>query len=112
MHLYLAALVPPAALGVLATEPTNDLLGYLQSGGVIGMFVVLTWSLVTRRVVMGWTYDAMVQERDYYREIAHKGIELADRQVTVAEALAERAGILDNRAALISQREAGRIDNG
>jgi hypothetical protein len=80
-------------------------INYIQSGGIIGVLVVLTVALLTRRIVPGWTYDAMERDRDYYRDVAHKGVELADRQVKVAEVLADRAGLLETRAAVLTRRE-------
>lgn len=83
-------------------------ISYIQTGGVIGMFMVLTWALLSRKIVMGWTYDAMEQERNYYRELAHKGTEIADRQMSMAEAMFARMGVLSARGDVLEAREAAR----
>lgn len=88
-----------------ASDPVSSWIDTLQSAGVLGLFVILSFAALTRRIVPGWAYDSMERDRDYYREIAHKGVELADRQIKVAEVLADRAGILDSRAAVLSRRE-------
>ena len=84
---------------------TINWISFIQTGGVIGMFVILTWALLRRKIVMGWTYDAMEQERDYYRELAHRRTELADRQMDMAEALFQRVGVLTARGAVLEARE-------
>lgn len=76
-----------------------------QSGGVVGMFIILTWAILTQKLVPGWVFTAMERDRDYYRDIAHKGVELADRQIAIAETLADRAGLLETREQLLSRRE-------
>lgn len=83
-----------------------DWLQYIQSGGVIGMFIVLFYALLTRKLVMGWTYDAMVSERDYYRGIAYKTTDISDRQVKVAEEMVSRLDNLNMRTELLDAREA------
>lgn len=90
---------------MLATEPGADWLAYVQSGGVVGVFLALTWGLLTKRIVMGWTYTDMVEERNYYRDLAHKGTEIADRQTTVAEAMLERVGVLELRGQVLEAAE-------
>jgi hypothetical protein len=61
-----------------------------QTGGTIGVLVLLVVAILTRKIVPGWTYDAMEKDRDYYRELAAHGTEIAARQMTVAEVLADR----------------------
>ena len=78
-------MVPPVVTLSVFQATNAELPGWLQdvqTAGVIGMFVMLFFCLLTKRLVMGWTYDAMVTERDYYRGIAYKTTELADRQVS------------------------------
>lgn len=90
---------------IFATEAPTTILDYIQAAGVIGMFVLLTWAFLTRRIVPGWTYDSMETDRNYFRDLAHKGTEIADRQMTVAEALYERVGVLQLRGDVLEQAE-------
>lgn len=62
--------------------------------------------MLTRRIVPGWVYDSMVEERNYYRELAHKGTDLADRQMTIAEELYSKIHSLeDNRRGDLQREE-------
>ena len=103
---------PLAAVAILQT--TSDLPGwvdYIQSGGVLGVFIIMAYALLTRRVVMGWTYDAMVAERDYYRGIAYKTTDIADRQVTTAEEMLKRMDTIALRSEVLEAREEKRRGN-
>lgn len=101
-----------ASIGVvtLATDngPIADWLQYIQSGGVIAMFIILFYALLTRKVVMGWTYDQMVGERDYYRNIAYKTTDIADRQVHTAEEMMKRMDTIALRSEVLEGREDAR----
>lgn len=79
-------------------------LSYIQSGGVIGMFCVLAWALASRKIVMGWTYDKMESERDFYRNISYKTTEIADRQVQAAEEMLRRMEILNSRSTVMDAK--------
>ena len=88
------ALLGVASLPVIAaaagTGEPQTWIDFVSSGGVIGIFVLLCWLVLKRKLVPGWTYDAMEADRDYYRDLAHKGTDLATRQMDIAEALMER----------------------
>lgn len=90
----------------------TSVLDYIQAGGVIGMFVLLTWAFLTRRIVPGWTYDSMETDRNYFRDLAHKGTEIADRQMTVAEALYEKVGVMEVRRDVLEAAEQERTLHG
>jgi hypothetical protein len=95
-------------LAILAvTSPVvTPWLGYLQSGGVMGMFLVLTWGLLKRKIVMGWTYDRMEAERDLYRDLAFKSTDTAERQVATAEEMLRRMDRLALRGEVLEARDA------
>ena len=46
------------------TGDAKAIVDLLQSGGLIGGFVLFFLALYTRRLVFGWMYDQMKQERD------------------------------------------------
>ena len=101
-------MVPPVVTLSVFQATNAELPGWLQdvqTAGVIGMFVMLFFCLLTKRLVMGWTYDAMVTERDYYRGIAYKTTELADRQVSTAEEMLKRMDTLALRSEVLEGRE-------
>ena len=89
------------------STPVTDWVQWLQSGGVIGLFCILAWALLRRKLVMGWTYDAMVAERDYYRSIAYKTTDIADRQVNTAEEMLRRMDTMALRSEVLRARGQG-----
>lgn len=105
--LSILTLLPPLAV-VAFLQTQTDLPGWvqdIQTSGVIGMFLLLAFGLLTKRLVMGWTYDAMVAERDYYRNIAYKTTDIADRQVSAAEEMLRRMDTLVLRSEVLGTRE-------
>lgn len=102
--------LPVSVIALLATDaaPSPSWLQYIQSGGVIGMFVVLMYALLTRKLVMGWTYDRMEAERDLYRNIAFRTNDLAERQVNTAEEMLKRMNSISLRGDVLEARETKR----
>lgn len=83
-------------LAILEVAPVSgDWTSYVQTGGTIGVLTTAIIGILRQWIVPGWTYQAMVKDRDYYREIANQSIILADRQTTVAETLTQH---LTNRS--------------
>jgi hypothetical protein len=82
---------------LLVVDPTTDWTNYVQTGGTIGVLTAAIIGILRQWIVPGWTYQAMVRDRDYYREIANQSILLADRQTTVAETLTEHLTRSDQR---------------
>lgn len=87
---------------MILTEPSGQLdwTNAVQTGGVVGLLLLVVFCLLTKRIVPGWTYEAMERDRDYYRELANKGTEIADRQMNLAEGLAERLDRADHEKRL------------
>lgn len=86
----------------------------VQTGGTVGLLILVVFCLLTRRIVPGWTYDAMEKERDYYRDLANRGTDIAARQMNVAEVLTDRLGqseALEREARLMMRREVLRRDS-
>jgi hypothetical protein len=67
-----------------ASDPTGDLIGLVDRGGVVSLLIILTIAGWRRWIVWGWQYDAMTLERDYWREIAMRGATVAEKAVDVA----------------------------
>jgi len=66
-----------------ASEP--DTLDYIERGGIIGVGIVLFWLLATKRLVMGWYYNEMKEDRDKYRQIALSTVETGEKATATAE---------------------------
>lgn len=81
----------------LGDGTTDNWTNYIQTGGVVGVLSLLVAGILREWLVPGWTYRAMVKDRDYYRDIAHRSITLADRQTTVAEVLTDHLVTADRR---------------
>jgi hypothetical protein len=84
---FLGANALLAGVTLFAAGSEGQWVDIIERGGVIGMFVLLTWAVLTKRLVPGWAYSAMERDRDLYRDLALKG-------ANVTEHLAERLGIV------------------
>jgi hypothetical protein len=51
-------------------------------GGLLAFFII---ALVKRWVVLGWQYDAMVDERDRYRQLAERSLGVGEKVADVAK---------------------------
>jgi len=68
----------PADLG-------TDTITYVERGGVVGLLLLVFVMLVTKRLVLGWQYDEIKEDRDRYREMALKLLQTGETTASTAE---------------------------
>lgn len=84
-------LIADMVIKLAAVEPSPiDWLDLVSRAGVVGLFVLFTWAVLTKRLVPGWSYVSMETDRNYYRDLAEKGTAMAERQLDLAERIVER----------------------
>jgi hypothetical protein len=68
-----------------------DLWQIVQTGGTVGVLVLVVWLLLTGRMVPGQSYTAMVAEKDRQiqksDEREERSTALSERTIAVAEAM-------------------------
>lgn len=57
-----------------------------------GLLLAALFGLYRQWWVPGWSYRAVVTERDFWRGVALKGLGTTDKALTIAESKAERSG--------------------
>lgn len=73
--------------------PPTTLIDYIQSGGIIGMFVVILWSGIKKWWVFGWQYQELKERHAKLGEERDGWKELALRSTNLAESLQEMAKV-------------------
>lgn len=53
--------------------------------GVIGLLVGALFALYKRWVVMGWSFQAVEEDRDFWRDLALGLLKVNDKAISVAE---------------------------
>lgn len=53
--------------------------------GVIGLLAGALFALYKRWVVMGWSFQAVEQDRDFWRDLALGLLKVNDKAISVAE---------------------------
>lgn len=91
-----------------ASDPSGGWFDYLNKGGVLAVFLIIAYALLSKRIVMGWTYQDMVKERDYYRALAENSTDLTKRSVqSLGDLVAQREtmdALVDLRAEILAAR--------
>lgn len=67
------------------TVTLGDVVKTIGDLGVIGLLIVLLWGGIKKWWVFGWAYDQIVIDRDEWKEMALKGIQLAARTVDAVD---------------------------
>lgn len=47
----------------------TEILQLLRDAGLIGGFVLLGWALINRKIVLGWVFEACVNEKEELRKL-------------------------------------------
>lgn len=74
-------LLPGGRLGAWVTP---DMLALIQSGGPLGIVVVVLALLLRGDLVPRWAHEDACNERDYWRELALKGTDLSKDALALA----------------------------
>ncbi|MGH2714795.1 MAG: hypothetical protein ACRDM7_13100 [Thermoleophilaceae bacterium] len=72
--------------GLLAQlEPSMGWADFALRGGAYGLLLIVFWMLVTKRLVFGWAYMELREDRDYWRRIALDGLRVGERAVQLVK---------------------------
>jgi hypothetical protein len=66
---------------VIASADATGILDLISKGGVIGMFVVIFWAILTKRLVPGWVYQESIEREQKWERLALTGNRLATESV-------------------------------
>lgn len=77
-----------------ATNPST-IFDYIQSGGLVGLFIIILWGGIKKWWVFGWQYNELRErlaklevEKDGWKELALRSANLAESLQEVSKAKA------------------------
>jgi len=63
----------------------NDILDIISQAGVVGILVIILAGGLRQWWVFGWLYRATIEERNEWKQIALRGVNLAEKGVAKDE---------------------------
>lgn len=88
---WVALTVPLSAADALSTDP-GSILDWVQRAGIVGVLLLILVGGARRWWVFGYQYDAMQADRDFYRTLTMRLLNVVDRSVIVPPPVPRHGG--------------------